>query len=80
MSNINIEQEQKIVGYGDDYTPENISDLYDMINLRKSAGLPLYGRAILSEKVEGEEYPKRFGLTITHDGGVLDDEHGEYEE
>jgi len=75
-----MKQESKIVGYGDHYTPENIDELYKLIEERKSKNLPIYGRALLSENIEGEQYPKRFGLTITHNGGILEDEHGEYEE
>ena len=75
-----MEQESKIVGYGDHYTPANINELYNLIEARKIQGLPVYGRALLSENIDGEQYSKRFGLTITQDGGILEDEHGEYEE
>jgi len=72
--------EFKEVGYGNDFTPDTLPNLYQMIEERRSKGLPLYGKALLSEPVEGSLYKKRVGLNITHDGGILDDEHVEYEE
>jgi hypothetical protein len=69
----------KEVGYGNDFTPETIPNLYKMIKQRMEEGLPIYGKAVLFEQVEGEVFPRRVGLTITHSGNIFDDEHAEYE-
>ncbi|MFA5532682.1 MAG: hypothetical protein WDA13_03770, partial [Candidatus Shapirobacteria bacterium] len=68
------------VGYGNDFTDNTIGELYKTIEERRKSGLPLYGKAVVIEQREGEPHPVRVGLTITHDGGILEHEHTEYEE